>query len=78
MSYLGRFPALIASRIHECAPDHSVETITVGELRRTAREYQEMLEALVALVPPANGVPDECVRPEVIAARAAIAKAAGQ
>ena len=41
-----RFSRLIAERIHECAPDHSVETISVGELRRAANEMDEVCNAL--------------------------------
>lgn len=40
------FTALVRGRIHECAPDHSVETISVGELRKAAATMAELYEAL--------------------------------
>lgn len=40
------FPRWLHSAVHECAPDHSVDTITVGKLREAARTIDELYEAL--------------------------------
>jgi hypothetical protein len=40
------FPDLIRSTVHECAPDHSVHTISVGALRKAARDIAALYEAL--------------------------------
>ena len=42
-----QFTQMIRDRIHECAPDHSVETITVGALRKAADDMAELYEALI-------------------------------
>ena len=44
-----RFSALIERTVHECAPDHSIETITVGELRHAAREMEALAREVMAL-----------------------------
>ena len=42
------FTQMIRNRIHECAPDHSIETMTVGGLRAAAEQMAELYEALEA------------------------------
>lgn len=43
------FTLLVRNRIHESAPDHSIETISVGKLRRAADDMEALYEALEPL-----------------------------
>lgn len=40
------FAAWVSSSVHECAPDHSVQTVEVGKLREAADTISALYEAL--------------------------------
>lgn len=45
-----QFTLLVRNRIPESVPDDSIETISVGGLRKAAADMAELYEALAALV----------------------------
>lgn len=64
------FPQLIRGRIHECAPDHSVETISVGALRKAAADIEALDKALQPFAKEydaagADHLPDDALLREV-------------
>jgi hypothetical protein len=81
------FTAMVRNRIHENAPDHSVETVTVGALRAAAEQMAELYEALkktaghlarLHTVSPGHFSNAASVAQTIAVARAALAKAEGR